>query len=197
MLGLNPPKSGRHFCTIREAFSRDSAYWGASQEWYVVAAVNRDSDTLDESNFSVLRARLGESAKIERANHWACGWVDYLIISPNDRRALRIAIEANKACEDYPVLDEEHFSNLEYEKFWEYAASELKAFDMWEHYLSNAMQESNSGPGDAWAESKIIEVAREQLEEREEMIERAASSSIDPAQLTMFGVTDCRYLGAQ
>ena len=193
MLGLNTPKSGRRFATVEDAFSRDSAYWGERNNWFIVAAQNRDSDTLDESNFAVLKTRLGDKAEIERATHWACGWVDYLIIAPNDKAALRIAIEAQNAIDQYPILDESHFSELEWNKFWDYAAGELKGFDMWETVLHEELDKSNSSRGDETAEYRIIEAAREQLEAREAWIESGVGIAfpIDPTQLELFnrGIT--------
>jgi hypothetical protein len=188
MLGLNSPKSGRRFATIDDAFSSDSAYWGERNQWYIVAAQNRDSDTLDESNFAVLAKRLEGHCEIERANHWACGWVDYLIIAPNDKKALRIATEAQDAVEQYPILDETHFSQREWDKFHDYAEGELKGFDMWQVVLHEELDMSNSGPGDESAEYRIIEAARERLEAREAWIESGVGLAypFDPAQMNLF-----------
>ncbi len=186
MLGLNSPRSGRSFATQAEAHQSSAVYYGEHGDWYIVAAVNRDSDTLDESNFEVLQKELGKRAKVERSNHWACGWVDYLIIAPNDKAAIRIALAAKKRADDYPVLNDEHFSELEWNKFHDFAESELHSFEGWQLALTEALDASNSGPGDESAEWAIIESARETLEEWEVLYDSNASCPIDPCQLYLF-----------
>lgn len=119
MLGMNQPRSGKRFGRMADAFRSDAAYWGERGQWYIVAAQTRDSDCLSRSNFAVLLKALGgegEAVAVEEASHWACGWVQYLIVRPDNRKGLRIAIESHSAVADYPVLDETHFSEVEDEE---------------------------------------------------------------------------------
>jgi hypothetical protein len=114
--GLNSPKSGKRFARLEDAFKRSAAYWGERGEWYIVAAQTRDSDTIDRSNFAVLLEMLGgesDGVAVERASHWAVGWVEYLIVAPGNRQGLRTAIEAHSSYSDYPLLDESHHSEVE------------------------------------------------------------------------------------
>lgn len=91
-----------------------SAYWGDRGNWLIVLAVHRDSDCLTRSNFEVATKMLeAEGCAIERFNHWAVGWIDYLIINPECKDLVAIAERIRERIDDYPVLDEFHYSNLE------------------------------------------------------------------------------------
>ena len=108
--------------TVREQFSRvgDSAYWGDCEDWYIVAGRSRDSDCLEQSNFETMQAELEaidpEAVTIERAGHWAVGWVETLQIALDADAVIDKAVELLTAKEDYPVLDEDDFSRREHEK---------------------------------------------------------------------------------
>lgn len=102
--------------TVDQCFQRDSAYWGERGAWLVAYTMHRDSDTITRSNWRVLLKRFGgesESVAIERASHWAVGWIDRLVIHPDAARLIEIAEEARKAIDGYPPLDENDWSELE------------------------------------------------------------------------------------
>lgn len=84
----------------------------------VVLTRNRDSDCLSESNWEVALKELGgeenEHVEIHRFGHWACGWWEALVVKEGTEQH-RIAQEINSALSDYPVLDDEHFSQKEME----------------------------------------------------------------------------------
>lgn len=103
-----------------------SAYWGERGSWLVVLAIHRDSDALERSNFQVAQQALKEHeackewtddfcpVTVERFNHWAVGWVDYLIVHPACRTLVDMAKQMRARLEeDYPVLDEIHYSQEE------------------------------------------------------------------------------------
>jgi hypothetical protein len=78
---------------------------------------NRDSDILTESNWVTALEQLGgesETVRIDRIGHWACGWVEYLSVD-KDSEQFKIAEEIEGALDGYPVLDDEHHSQLEEE----------------------------------------------------------------------------------
>jgi hypothetical protein len=55
-------------------------------------------------------------------NHWAVGWVEWIAIHESDSKALEIADEIICALADYPILDDSHWSDLEYQEasdYWE------------------------------------------------------------------------------
>lgn len=87
------------------------------QAWLVApCAVNRDSDALARSNWACqLKALGGESDTVEvhRFGHWGPGWFEIVIINPEDQERVKIAEELEAALSDYPVIDDEHFSQEE------------------------------------------------------------------------------------
>lgn len=92
----------------------DSAYWGERGNWFIVACVHRDSDCIARSNFEVFQRELGkDGVAIQRFNHWGVGWIDYLIVDPSNEGLVALAESLRSALEDYPVLDEMHYSELE------------------------------------------------------------------------------------
>jgi hypothetical protein len=109
---------------------------GISQ--FIMLAVTRDSDTLSRSNWEVISNKMlnefPDDVHIERFNHWACGWIDYLIVEAwvygpaEDYIGSAVqATEAAIAAEDwllklkqYPVANEEHYSQMESDELDEY-----------------------------------------------------------------------------
>lgn len=91
----------------------------AGKPWhdhYVFLGRNRDADCLTESNFEKgLEAIGGESDTVHvvHEGHWACGWIEWIAIHKSDLKALEIADSIACALEDYPVLDENDFSERE------------------------------------------------------------------------------------
>lgn len=116
--------------TLGEYFRRDSAYWGERRGWLVAYTLTRDGDALSRSNFRCFLKLLGgkgtegakgsqevaEGVTIEEAKHWACGWIQYLVIDPSRPDLVAIAEQALARLEDYPVLDEEDWSQEESEE---------------------------------------------------------------------------------
>lgn len=93
--------------------------------YYVAAGQHRDSDALTRSNFRCTLNALGgesETVQVVRESHWASGWVEWIAIHQDDEKALRIADEIKAQLEDYPVVDDEDFSDLETDEaagYWE------------------------------------------------------------------------------
>jgi len=86
-----------------------------SKDWLVLLGHNRDSDILTESNWACALELLGgesETVEIFRFGHWACGWLEYLCVKSGSESE-RIAADIESQIEDYPILDENHFSELE------------------------------------------------------------------------------------
>lgn len=116
--------------TLSEFFQHSSAYWGERGHWLVVMTKHRDADCLSRSNFRCALQLLGgngnEGAKgsqeindnlaIEEASHWAVGWLQYLIINPEAKELVAKAERMLEKLEDYPVLSDADFSNLETEE---------------------------------------------------------------------------------
>lgn len=130
---------------ILSRWSHPSDYGGHSPDGdYMMCGQSRDSDALERSNYKrifedlVKKAiELGQADDTQtdhdedpkqyvydfRANHWAVGWVDQVIVkasAPED--LIRYCEEIYEAIENYPVYDEEHFSELEYTESSDYWA---------------------------------------------------------------------------
>ena len=100
------------------------SYFGTEwPEYYVFLFQNRDSDSLTRSNFMcALEAIGGESDTVQvvRESHWAVGWVEWIAIHQSDETALEKAESILDDLKSYPVVNEDHWSNLEYEEACEY-----------------------------------------------------------------------------
>lgn len=95
-----------------------SSYYGAQwPDWYVVLSQHRDSDSLTRSNFMCMLQALGgesDSVKVIRERHWAVGWIEWLGVHKDDAKALEIADSITHELDGYPVIDEDHWSDLEW-----------------------------------------------------------------------------------
>jgi len=90
------------------------------QDWLVVQVYrNRDSDALARSNFRVTERMLTEvdaegiNHECHRFGHWANGWFEILIVRPGSAAASK-AENIEHRIENYPILDEEDYSELEF-----------------------------------------------------------------------------------
>jgi hypothetical protein len=80
-------------------------------------AVHRDSDPLEQSNHAIAAERYraaGVDVQVDPFNHWAVGWVDYLTV-PITPAAIRVLRELTDAYDAYPALDEDDWSQREWE----------------------------------------------------------------------------------
>lgn len=116
----------RRWTTADPATGQKSNYAGDTVDGYTIATQTRDSDALVRSNFQVIAKDMGDACEIHRTGHWACGWVEWLILPTN-------ASEEDKAkaaqwledLDQYPVANDDHFSELEYTEaaeYWEHAS---------------------------------------------------------------------------
>lgn len=90
----------------------------------VVVTRTRDSELLAESNFDAALERLGGEGKgveVVRQNHWGCGWLEHVMVDVSAKAKAKIAFEIHKELADYPVLDDSAYSDLQYERFREFA----------------------------------------------------------------------------
>jgi hypothetical protein len=103
-----------------QKWSRSENYIGESYfDYYVLLSRNRDSGLMEESNFqSALKMLNGESdtVKIIRANHWAVGWIEMILIHESDKVSVDKGNEIEESLENYPILDEDDFYERESEK---------------------------------------------------------------------------------
>lgn len=85
----------------------------------------RDSNCLERSNFKQVGEALTEAGlefETHRFGHWGPGWFEIYLVTPTDE-ARELIEELEGRLEDYPVLDEEELSSMEWEE----------ASEAWEH----------------------------------------------------------------
>ena len=116
-------------------------YYGDREGWYVVAGQNASGDALEESNFRVMARALGidnvgnpydgpngqnadDTAAIESYGG-AAGHGQWLLVRPGSP-AEDAAREMLARMEDYPVLDDEDYSELEYQNAHYGVSEELR-----------------------------------------------------------------------
>lgn len=93
-------------------------------DWYVLPVIRtRDSGTLGASNFRVATAALaavdpaGAHHETHRFGHWACGWLEIMIVNPAAPGAvLATAATIARKLDSYPILSEDDYSALESER---------------------------------------------------------------------------------
>lgn len=100
---------------------------------YLIYSKNRDSSLLEQSNFDCILAELEQYDDPENpavytftASHWACGWIEYIIVNETDNeKLLTVAGEIVCALSDYPVFSEDHYSEVQHDAIcdhWENAS---------------------------------------------------------------------------
>lgn len=107
---------------------RDFGWSGKPEEdagnWTIVYTSNRDSTLLDQSNAKAIDAVMStfpeEECVAESHSHWAVGHVDGYSIKVYDEsgqptQAFRAWVGLQKKIEEYPILDEDMYGEMEYE----------------------------------------------------------------------------------
>lgn len=124
--------------SIHEQFSRlNREGWPCSygssvkDTWLVFLSKTRDADLIEESNFEVALKVLGEIGgegkdyAIFRQSHWACGWLETIIINPKSETLVEKAVEMENDLEEYALLDDGDYSEREYNAYCEARDSEV------------------------------------------------------------------------
>lgn len=122
---------------VRESGSRpDFGYSGGlpiGKTWGFTFAKHRDSGLLEQSNYEVIKKdleeRFSEDVQSEHFGHWAVGWIDELAVRMLDKKgkitaAGMAALEWQEKLADYPVADEEDYSERQTEATIENIMSE-------------------------------------------------------------------------
>jgi hypothetical protein len=104
-----------------ELWKHPSNYFGETWEgYYIFLSQTRDSDALTRSNFTCAIEQIGKGIAVSHERHWACGWIETILIPEENTQALAIAEKILDKLENYPVLNEDHYSELEYTEEQEY-----------------------------------------------------------------------------
>ena len=92
------------------------------EDWFVMPiGQNRDSNTIQRSNFTVMQKHFSEkdeeqeSYEIHRFRHWGNGWFEILVFNPKNSSLLELAQDLKNELELHIVLDEDHWLQLEIE----------------------------------------------------------------------------------
>lgn len=123
--------------TELKLWTHPKSYFGSTWEgWYVGLGRNRDSSSLENSNFdvflqevrnasaqlSVLHPNIGpygreameiDSVYVVRESHWLCGWVEWIAVHQSDEGAVNRALGLFQCLDVHPVLDEDHWGALQ------------------------------------------------------------------------------------
>ena len=118
---------------------------GLYKNWYQSRCTrSRDSDPLDESNFITALERLGGESvyvQVHRYRHWANGWDEIILVDNTHEKSVEKLRQMEKDMEEYPVLDEHHYSKLENEEMltaWAAITQEEREDLCKKHVLVNA-----------------------------------------------------------
>ena len=130
-------------------------------DWFVAPIqIQRDSETLEESNWEVFTSELEKDIyqnqfEIHRHSHFACGWFEFVLIKPNSE-AFKYLEKINEDLDNYPVLDEEHFCNLEHEQIMQSiqdnAGYDLRSLMEKDHFLEKFESQ--------FSENQLIEIVQ-------------------------------------
>jgi len=91
-------------------------------DYYVGPGQSRDSDALERSNFKSALEMLGgekDGVIVARFNHWAVGWVESILVHKDAKEKVAILQDIENKMADYPVLDEDDYSETETEEYRE------------------------------------------------------------------------------
>ena len=111
--------------TLISRWTLPDSYAGASwPKYYVGLSQHRDSDALTRSNFTCFLKAIGgengDTVRVVRERHWAVGWIEWIAIHESATKALRIADEIMHKLDGYPVVNEDHWSELEWSETLDY-----------------------------------------------------------------------------
>jgi hypothetical protein len=117
----------KQFRRVRD--QKDHMWWGDDEkrDWYLAIGQSRDSDLIEKSNYRVVLSQLNEKFPADpeteqidwedaHESHWAVGWVETIIINPANQALVDFFLEIKAQLENYPILDESDWSNLEVEE---------------------------------------------------------------------------------
>ena len=90
-------------------------YGDPRRDWLVLpVSITRDTGAFQKSNFIAALKHMGgesETVEVHRFGHWGPGWYEIIIADPS--RAPEVEA-LYKALEDYPLLDEDDYSDRSY-----------------------------------------------------------------------------------
>lgn len=112
-------------------WERASNYIGPDySQSYILYGKNRDSDYMVKANFDAIYDYIKELDKteeyihIESASHWACGWIEYILVDESAPiEILNRFKDIREAIEDYPIFCEGTVYEYKQDEIREYISS--------------------------------------------------------------------------
>jgi len=121
-----------------EKWKSTSNYMGDDMsEHYILYSKTRDSDPLERSNFDCILRDIDPNVDTEKENeniivvsfrHWACGWVETIMIHESEKKAIAQGNDIQTQLNIYPVYDDDHYDQLKHDE----------AQDIWKNCLTLA-----------------------------------------------------------
>jgi len=114
-----------------ERWKNPGSYIGPDHsQFFVGFGTNRDDDALGRSNYKFALSELQkfqttfidesgdeiETVQDVRDSHWACGWIEYILVHESNIKALERLEELKKGYDSYPVLDDDSWNEEEEEE---------------------------------------------------------------------------------
>ena len=157
-----PTKEIKDLCALEDNFCwHGDTDIPDKERWGPTISKSRDSGPLEESNFQAITQdmleRFPEDTRIVLSTHWGFGWVEQLFVRHYDDNGPTPAHEAIMQWHDklsnYPVANEEDFSQREYDSQLElltscYPVDEEQAKKVWQWLWDNEyyFDMDSSGP---------------------------------------------------
>lgn len=105
-------------------FDSASNYVGTTPVGYCIYSQNRESSILDAVNFKGILEDLGgesEHVSVIRHGHWACGWIEYIMVSKNaPTNLLDRCVGILRGLANRPVYSDDAYSDAVYEAIADY-----------------------------------------------------------------------------
>lgn len=107
-----------------EKWQTQENYIGSDlSDQYVFISKNRDSCAMGRANFNAaidaleVKGELLDGVEVEGFGHWACGWVETIMIDAGSVEALKIADDIKEGMDDYPLIcDDFYYEEISEEK---------------------------------------------------------------------------------
>lgn len=101
------------------SFDSNANFVGYKPTGYVIYSRNRDSSILENVNFNGILSAIGgegEHVEIVRHKHWACGWIEYIVVNKQAPTALLDqCVDIVKSLAGYPIFCEDSYMTAQNE----------------------------------------------------------------------------------
>lgn len=155
--------------THLKRWERANNYIGEDlSDHYVVTTKSPQSQLLTQANWKVYTEELQDYGGVKNARfgHWASGHVRMLLIHKDSTEALKRADELKKRYNEYPVLDEGLYHEMEHNRIIEYIKTECRCDDDKAHDILRWVENHDNTAicwGEGWIDIDTLEEAQENV----------------------------------